>query len=720
MDVLRCKRWIVLLLLTAGNLLLSAGCSTDSQGFVLVSQEVQKKVYLSVKEPGYVQLAAKDLVSDIKKITGRELQITHNPDDCKGGCVIIGSVNREDADSLLAGYKDETAGLQGKWEAYRVKNSGQNLIIAGSDERGTMFGIYDFTEKYLGVDPLYFWSDREPEKRAVLEWKDVNIDQPSPTFKYRGWFINDEDLLTEWYNSTGRRHIDYPYYHQVVSPDLMRHMVESLVRLRMNLIIPASFIDIFNAPEAELVKIAASRGVFISMHHIEPMGVSAFSFFNYWEKETGRKPTYSFYSNPDKLEKVWRIYADEWNKYPNVVWQIGLRGVGDRPMWTADSTIPQSNEARGRLISKAMAFQMNYIKKIDRRPSPPVTTTLWMEGSALNSAGYLKIPRDVTVVLSDNSPGWKWQDDFYHTEHSPANTYGIYYHEALWGSGPHLAQAIPPAHTYHLFKEAYERDAHYYAILNVSNIRPFQLGEGATAHMLYDFKSFDPERFETSWMTERFGAKAQEVKKIYDDYFKGFVLDDAKQVPMFLDGLTKRFALKNLGDIKSIVSDRDAYKRKLQEHALAAKQPKRSDSRAVGDMNPQPEGGSTLLSKAKTQQRLHLRVFKNAEQLLPSLDSASKRYFETNLLSQLKIMLGMEDWLVAILEAKHAVASGDLKAGRQCLNTAKEAFKLINEGKSLNTKGAKWHYWYRGDKKLDLVKCESATVDLLDFLTKEQ
>jgi hypothetical protein len=59
---------------------------------------------------------------------------------------------------------------------------------------------------------VYFWSDKETEKLGKPSWKSINYVSSKPTFKYRGWFINDEDLLTEWYESSGRRNIDYPYY----------------------------------------------------------------------------------------------------------------------------------------------------------------------------------------------------------------------------------------------------------------------------------------------------------------------------------------------------------------------------------------------------------------------------------------------------------------------------------------------------------------------------
>src|SRR5690606_19119540 len=132
------------------------------------------------------------------------LSISNNQKDCEKGCVVIGSMNRESASQILMQYSGKLKELDGKWESYRVETIDENLIIAGSDERGTMFGIYHFIEEYLDVDPLYFWKDREPEKREELAWEDIYLQQDEPSFKYRGLFINDEDLLTGWVNGGGK------------------------------------------------------------------------------------------------------------------------------------------------------------------------------------------------------------------------------------------------------------------------------------------------------------------------------------------------------------------------------------------------------------------------------------------------------------------------------------------------------------------------------------
>ena len=345
----------------------------------------------------------------------------------------------------------------------------------------------------------------------------MHIAQNEPTFKFRGGFINDEDLLTEWKNGGGERYIDYRYYGQVVHPDVIQRVFETMLRLRLNLVIPASFVDIRNPPEERLVAEAAKRGLFVSMHHIEPLGVSAFAYQNYW-KERGEEPLFSFYSEREKIIQTWQEYARRWAEYPNVIWQVGLRGIADRPMWMADPGVPQSDADRGTIISEAIRVQSEIIDTLVQNPI--LSTTLWAEGAGLNQEGHLTFPDSVIIVFADNSPGWKWQQDFYQTKRDPANAYGVYYHHQLWGSGPHLVQAVPPQKTYAMFQEAIEHNASEYAIMNISNLREFALGLEASTEMLYDMDAFQPDTFMHDWFGRRFGKAAESVQSAYQAFLR--------------------------------------------------------------------------------------------------------------------------------------------------------------------------------------------------------
>lgn len=401
-----------------------------------------------------VTLAANDLAADCGRVLGTPaLVVSSGPSEITLAL-----------DSTLPGP-----------EAWRVVVTREGVRISGSDALGLVYGVYQFSERCLGVDPLWFWKDLPPERRPRVELRPQTFASTPAAFHFRGWFINDEDLLTDFGTSAGPRHADYPFYHRVIDPAMAERIYEGLLRLGGNLIIPASLMDVMNPPEAELVRRAVARGLYVTQHHIEPLGVSHFTYENYW-RARGQTRTFRYSSEPDAVREVWRAYAQKWHELAGdqVIWQLGLRGRGDRPVWQADPGI--TPDTAGEYISRAMADQWAIVKSVDPRPQPTATTTLWSEGADLMAAGKLKFPAGLAVVFSDKGATQQLQDDFYHCPRLPAYSYGGYYHAAFWRNGPHLVQGVSPAAVHSFLAKLEEHGDTAYAIINVSNVREHALG----------------------------------------------------------------------------------------------------------------------------------------------------------------------------------------------------------------------------------------------------
>lgn len=120
--------------------------------------------------------------------------------------MIAGTIGQSTViDNMIASKTIDVSAVNGQWESFvsqLVKNpvpgTPEALVIAGSDARGTIYGIYDVSEQ-IGVSPWYFWADVPPKKNKniyVLPEKKV---QGPPSVKYRGLFLNDEQpALTNW------------------------------------------------------------------------------------------------------------------------------------------------------------------------------------------------------------------------------------------------------------------------------------------------------------------------------------------------------------------------------------------------------------------------------------------------------------------------------------------------------------------------------------------
>jgi hypothetical protein len=271
------------------------------------------------------------------------------------------------SDAGLAVTIDPTMGT----ESWRLKIDEQRIELRAGDDLGAIFGLYRFAETFLGVDPFWFWKDhpRGGTTRDRLDLPPQTLESSPAAFRYRGWFVNDEDLLTGWKDGGGERDLDYPYYGQVVHPDVIDRVLETLLRCGGNLVIPASFVDVMNPDEARLVRQVIDRGLYITQHHIEPLGVSHFGFETYWRRR-GVEAKHSYVREPDRVRQTWRAYAEKWHELAGdrLIWQLGLRGRGDTPVWNSDDVDPAE---AGKLISDALADQASIVRQVDGRSDCP-------------------------------------------------------------------------------------------------------------------------------------------------------------------------------------------------------------------------------------------------------------------------------------------------------------------------------------------------------------
>lgn len=682
------------------KMIVAVCCLTAVAGssFTLVSPETKARIVVGASEPDYVWRAAQDLTNDVKKIAGADLALVRGDSAGAGNVFIVTQARTE-------------------IEAYDVEVKGGTLFVSGSDARGTMFGLYDFIERYLKVDPLSFWNGASYTKSETLAWKDVKIHQASPTFRFRGWFINDEDLLTAWLPSGGKRSIDYPYYSTVVNPLAMERIAEALVRCRYNLIIPASFINIMNPPEARLLDICSKRGIYLSMHHVEPMGVSAFTFFNYW-KDRGRNLEYSYASNPKEVEETWRAAAKEWAKFPDVVWQIGLRGIADRPLWKHDPKAPKTDEGRAALISRAMARQLEILDEIGvPKAGRHVSTTLWAEGSVFNQRGLLYIPKGTTVVFSDNCSGWMWQKDFHETQRTGDHSYGVYYHHGIYSSGPHLASLVPAAKTYSLLKQARGRNSAHYAIFNVSNIREFTYGIDATARMLWNLDSFNPEDWTKDWIARHYSARREDWLTAYNTYYHALVMHPVSGLPLFLEGLMQKFGRRTLARLEREIETGPKISPEPFERIYGNEAPKDAFSESLKAMfDSGLENERDAYARLAPQTATYALAAEIARSLYSGLPQDEREFAFTTLVYPAELMRDFSEWLGETIRAHASYETGNKEAACNHLAVALSRMDAIISRAEHQYCTGRWENWYRDCRKINPRALRERTFQIMEKL----
>ena len=683
-----------------------------AQAFTLASKDIQATVVVGEGEPEHVWLAALDLQGDVEKISGVKLKVRRGKDAGRGD-VFISTADRGRDGDVGGSPRAASAG----WESYSVAETNGVLRITGSDDRGTMFGIYDFIERYLQVDPVNFWSDVAYPKKATLSWEKVEIVQGEPSFRFRGWFLNDEDLLTMWRKASGvRDYSSYRYYNCVVNHEVMERIAESLVRSRMNMIIPASLLNITRPAEEGLVEICAKRGVFVTMHHIEPLGLSGFTFKDYWRKR-GQDLEYSYFKHPKEVEACWRECAKKWARFPNVIWQIGLRGTGDRPMWTDDPTMPKDDAGRAKLISDALAKQVEILDEIGvPKEGRILTTTLWGEGAYFNERGLLKFPEGTIIVFADNNCGWKWPKDLTDGARTPGVGYGVYYHHQLIGMGPHLASLVPAAKTHEMLLTARGKGAATYAIFNVGNLREFVYNLGATSAMTWNLDAFDAEAWTRNWLTRRVPSAADAWNAALNVYHRSLQLNPPTGIPCFLDGQMKQQYNDCLKRMEKVARGK-APCRSAKEPMKTVYPQKKSDDpfhAALGETHPMMASPSDTYMRLSAQRASYDQALLFGRRAMAKTAVDEQRFAQDFLVYPALVMRGLTDARMEGVLAEEALLAGENGEAIARLEAAAETLGgLVALGEDY-CHGKKWENWYRGCEKVSPRLMMRRTLEVIE------
>lgn len=644
----------------------------------------------------FVLRAANDVADDLETIFGARPAVT------------VGAAPAADALVVAKGGDG--------WENYTLASADGNVLrITGSDDRGAMFGLYRFASDVLGVDPFRFWSGRTPAKTAERTWPDgIALRQGDPSFRFRAWFINDEDFLNGFRpQENGRRAIDYPRYDVCFGPALADEIYATAVRAGFNTVICASYVDILNPDEKRLVDAAAARGLYITMHHQEPVGAGALQVDLHFPETRGT--TYA--SHPDLWRRAWKRYVEEWAKVPDVIWQLGLRGRRDIPFWLTDGQrlspdVPDAEDRRrAGLISSAMADQLALIEAaLGRRPAH-IATQLWMEGAEYARRGLLSVPEGAITIFADNCPGLKFQPDLGGAATlDSARRFGLYYHLAVV-HGNHRCELVPPLRTHQVLSDAFGKGARDLILFNVSNIRPFLYTLAAAGEMARDLEGFDAAAFRDRWTAARFGRRAPAVARAIDLYFAAYETEFSRDavssygsprprapLPILNDGvlcrgarhLLRRFAAPARGPLPAVVSQYEADPDALTDI------PDDLYRRVGQDTHPDLRDYARAGLRARAQAAAFARCQEQVARAADGLDAATRRQLFERFGYPAEFLRLSSDIYADMAAAVEAKDAGDAPAARR---HAEAALARAEARDALDARynAGRWAGWYARD-----------------------
>ena len=399
-------------------------------------------------EHSCVQLAAANLQNDILQVTGLKPALNESTPTILIGTV---GVNKQIDAWVKQGLLSD---LKGKTEKFIIKTIGNQVVIAGSDKRGTVYGIYELSRQ-IGVSPWYYWADVPVEKHSDLYIIKGEYTDGEPAVRYRGLFLNDEaPCLTSWVKNTfGTNYGDHRFYEKVF---------ELILRLKGNYLWPAMWGWAFYADDPENLKTADAMGIMMGTSHHEPMAR------NHQEYARDRKGwgAWNYSTNKENLDRFFREGIERMKGTDDIV-TIGMRGDGDEAMGNSTDT---------KLLENIIDNQRRIIKEVTKRPAKetPQIWALYKEVQDYYDAG-LRVPDDVTVLLCDDNWGNVRRLPTAE-EQKRKGGWGLYYHVDYVGA-PRNTKWINVTPTQNMWEQlqlAYNGGIQKLWILNVGDLKPME------------------------------------------------------------------------------------------------------------------------------------------------------------------------------------------------------------------------------------------------------
>ena len=466
-------------------------------------------VSYSQEEPKQVLRAINDLRIDIERVTGAGKDGVRN----EGGQIVVGTYGSKTIEKLIAKGLLKEQDLMGKWESYVITVTNEpepRLVIAGSDKRGTIYGIYEVSQR-IGVTPWYWWADVPVRQNPQATIDCDYYASGEPTVRYRGIFINDEDWgLKPWAASNYERELGD------IGPKTYARVCELLLRLKANMLAPAMHSctgAFYSHPQSKVV--CDSFGIIITTSHCEPLLLNNAASTEWDQLRDG---DWNYKTNRETILQKWDDRLSAASKYENI-YTTAMRGLHDAGL---QGNLPL--EERVPLITKVIDDQRQLLEKhIGRQASEiPQIFVPYKETMDIYENG-LQVPDDITLVWVDDNYGYMKRVSNPEEQQRKGRA-GVYYHLSYLGA-PHdylWLNTTPPVLMYEELKKAYDCGADHYWLLNVGDIKPMELGIQTFMDMAWNIHAFDFDtvnRYQANLLTRLFLCN-HKVQSLLDTYYR--------------------------------------------------------------------------------------------------------------------------------------------------------------------------------------------------------
>jgi hypothetical protein len=629
------------------------------------------------------KIAAGDIANDFKESTSFKPAIA-NALPAKSFIILPVNLSQDNKffNRLKSRHDIDVKSLQGKWESYKIipvkdgfKKGQDVLLVAGSDARGTMYGLYKVSEKVLGTDPQKLWTDAIPVKVKNPQWKYGTVEKGEPTFKYRGWFVNDENYLLSW---KGPDKDDMR-----IEPEVWAQIFETICRLGGNFY---TITEYGWSPDSTTLQLANDRGLYVMGSHMHMLiSNTSFEWFPWTKEKYGKELPYDWSSNKKEMTAFWEEAVKKYRNYL-AIWPVGLKSWNDRDFRDTDPGAPKTVEGRTEFTNEAIAAQEKLLKdNLDPSKGKPICTFV-MRGDPVDQihTGKLKFP-DNTIVLWPDNPSFGMMGEVPTKEDFARNPYhGIFFH--LTYCDNQWVQWTPLKQVQHELMKAVNAKATSMAEFNVGDIRELPMKIAMAMNFTSNARPWQNntdywKTFTTDWCRKQYNpTNLNKIVSLYEKYWE-------KEMPLR----------------STIVVECLSHYTVLPGNLFDAIKGKQDVSKAVIDYISAinlPSGdrfGKMGLPYLKESSAGWDSLYTQALKAMPTVAKQRQQFYFDSYVLQVQTSRLVNHWGTDMLTAFDAIRSSHFKEAAASLRQATTWLKELKVERDKSQHG-KWQNWFRGEE----------------------
>ncbi len=498
--------------------------------FTINQRTLNESAFFLQEQQAYsgVRKIADKVARDIELVFGVRPASTEQLEQLGSSAIIYGTVDRSPALANLSerGLIDLSE-IRGKNEAYLfqvtdhpAQGAGKALVIAGSDKRGTIYGLFRLSEM-LGVSPYVDWNDVLPKRQDEFAVAGgYKLVSKEPSVRYRGFFINDEwPAFGTWVN----------HRYGGFNAQAYDHIFELLLRLKGNYLWPAMWSARFHddGPGLANSELADEYGVVMGASHHEPCLRQGEEYKYLRGKDSIYGDAWNYRTNEAGITRFWADGLKRSGKFENVI-TLGMRGEADTAIMENATFADNINLLRDVLRTQNRLIEEHVNPQLEQVPRmlalyKEVEPFFYGDEETPGLIGSEELENVILMLCDDNFGNLRTLPTEAMRTHGGG--YGMYYHFDYHG-GPVSYEWVNSTYLPKVWEQmtmAYDFGVRDLWIVNVGDIATQEFPLAYFLDLAYDFDRWGTgginktQEYTMLWVERQFGAACgkRELERIH-------------------------------------------------------------------------------------------------------------------------------------------------------------------------------------------------------------